>query len=130
MKLGDQRTKQLIANFIEEARLCANYRKDDRGSILGYAAVATVFQCILAVGESLTGSRDIKGNLLAILQYMQAPQDSLLPPKGQPYDSDNAATALTNLRNSLAHALLLPPDVAMLPGRAFIQHGPKDRWGY
>lgn len=128
MKLGDPRIQRVIANVLAEARICAQYPKDDEGSILGYAAVATVFQCVLAVGESLTGSTNIKGNMLAVLQYMQAPQASLLPPDDQPYDNDEAAEALKNLRNALAHALLLPPDVALLPGRSFIQVEPKDRW--
>jgi hypothetical protein len=128
MKLGDTRTRQLIATVMEEARICAGYQKDDRGNILGYAAMATVFQCVLAVGESLTGSRNVEGCILAVLQHMESPQSWLLPPNGQPYTHSVASEVLGNLRNSLAHALMLPPDVALLPGRSFMPASLRNRW--
>jgi hypothetical protein len=116
MKLDDKEVQDAIAHFIEEARLCAQTQRKD--GVLGFAAMSTIFSCILAVGEALTGGKGGPGAAYQAFYDEIDDHSWLLPPKGTTYSDAEAIEKLRFVRNGLAHALTMPPDVMLLPNRA------------
>ena len=139
MKLGDSATKKAIKGFIDEARACAQCRKEDGVNILGYAAMLTTFSCVLAVGEMLVIDRNPKKygrgkkwpcdkeSIREFYSEMQPDEQTwLLPPEGKSVEDFDPYRGkpwklLSDLRNALVHAISMSPFVALVPSREAVQ---------
>lgn len=127
MKFGDKGVQEAIAHFIEEARLCASTRRAD--GVLGFAAMSTIFSCMLAVGEALALAQSKrKEDAYDIFYDEMADYSWFLPPEGITRSREAAIEKLRYIRNGLAHTLMMPPEVMLLPNRA-ADKAHKDKFG-
>jgi len=129
LTIGDAEVQKSIHDFLLEARHCAVTIRPDVAGILGFAALSTVFCCVIAAGEALCACWR-PDEVLVKRFYDEMPDQTswLLPPAGTQPDPAKTCEVLKDVRNGIAHALSLPPDVRLLPNRQSAQLYPADRW--
>jgi hypothetical protein len=149
MKLGADTTKRAIRDFLDEARSCARYRKEDGVNVHGYAAMLTAFSCVLSIGEMLVIDRNrgeytqdddppwrrkrkYPTDRISIQEFYKEMEKIvdwrfwLFPPEGQTIDGagdyrDKHWKLLYDLRNALVHAISINIYVAMVPDKEWAQ---------
>lgn len=125
--LGDEEVQASISHFLTEAHICS--RQKHGGGVLGFAAMSTVFPCVLAVGEALKGSTAAPSELVAnFLVEMKDRRSWLLPPEGVRHSDVKTVTILEGIRNGFAHALAAPFDVTLCHNRQMALHADREKW--
>jgi hypothetical protein len=133
MKFRDQQVQQAIAHFISDTRRSAETPTEDTsGGIRGLAAISTILAVAVAVGEVFVeearGQESTRATVKAFYNLMVDKTSWLKPPVGTSHSDERARELLADIRDSLLHALSLPPDVMLLPDqRPDTQLGPEER---
>jgi hypothetical protein len=115
MKLGDPEVQVAIDHFIDEARRSALTRRCH--GVLGLAAMSTIMACVCTVGEALVARRATTAAVKRFYDEMVDKESWLLRPASATQHGIKARELLAEIRNSLAHALAMPPMVVLLPNR-------------
>ena len=119
MTLGDQQVQQAIAHFIEEARKSVEtLRDDEKGGVLGFAAMSTILACVSAVGETVLCKKVRVGTAIkAFYDEMTDKKQWILSPKGTTHSNSKVCKLLVDIRDDLAQSIMLPIRVVLLPNR-------------
>jgi hypothetical protein len=128
--IADPEVQDAVSHFVNEARQCARTaREDNPHGILGYAALSTIFSCVLATGEAVIGKQSgVRTLIEAICREMGDKRSWLLPPEGTIFNEAIAVDLLTELRNGLAHALCIPEHVVLFPDRGIAERSRQKKW--
>jgi hypothetical protein len=115
-KLADKNVQDSIADFISEAKICAQTKRDEnQPHTLGFASMLTVFSVIASVSESAFRKEKILPQFQKFVPEMKDKTSWLVAPKPSPRLSDNRiAEILSRLRNGLTHALSEPSDMMLV----------------
>ena len=130
LRFGDEEVQKSVRLFLDEARTCAE--TGQHGRILGFAAMTTIFSCMLAVGEALALRSHRHPGIDASIESFHAEmldkRSWLLPPGGTTHDDVETCRILGTVRNGLAHSLSMPPDVRLSPNKEAAVSSDKDKW--
>ncbi len=135
LTLPDAEVQRALGLFLTQARICAKTPHAGKGSILGVAAMCTVFPCLLAVGEALAREQKDYGNnpvpnrdvVEAFLARMND-RAWLISPDGVVCSDTAICRVLGNIRHGLAHAVSMPKDTSLISRKSAAQKSPLSNW--
>ena len=124
--LADREVEKAVAQFIAEARICA--QTDCMEGICGLAAMSMILSCVAAVGEALHGKRETRMAFEAFFDEMPDKESWLRPPDGADFNEGVVCSKVVEARHKLAHSLSMPRDVRLVKDKESVATEPTWRW--